>query len=416
MSATSLLVDATVVVSVSAAAAAAFAGRRRSAAGPGPGAGCGSGPAPDPGPGPGPARGSSGGRTRRGVPPEAALAAVTGLIYLNQVLFTVYVLRVHGGDTSFIARHLPAGWFALADGNPALRALADRTPAPWMLAPSLLRVQAFLELPFVVLVFMVILRRLDPALHRRAAHHALTPLACASYTAVFCIVEWDLRNPYTVQDIALRLASAAVTPRLVRATAGRGPDAPTVVTPRGLLVFTADLWAIGHLVLTVYDTALLYNLGHLGAQLPWAAAALAVLAVTGRIPRGAVPAGPATTVLASGLGRALLLFYVPALAVRYGVTFGTPAVAAGAGALLLTAAAVHAVRSTGPRPAVAAGLALALTTAAAAAAATARWTVGTTYESTLLRAAVAGAAAAIAVCALTDGAAPHLRRSPSGPE
>jgi hypothetical protein len=39
---------------------------------------------------------------------------VTGLLYLNQVLFTVYVLREHGGDPSFIARYLPEGWFILA--------------------------------------------------------------------------------------------------------------------------------------------------------------------------------------------------------------------------------------------------------------------------------------------------------------
>ena len=48
--------------------------------------------------------------------PEVFLALVVALVYINQVLVTVYLLRVHGGDTSFIARYVPEGWFALEDG------------------------------------------------------------------------------------------------------------------------------------------------------------------------------------------------------------------------------------------------------------------------------------------------------------
>lgn len=32
--------------------------------------------------------------------------------------FTVYVLRVHAGDPSFIGRYLPAGWFDMASAAP----------------------------------------------------------------------------------------------------------------------------------------------------------------------------------------------------------------------------------------------------------------------------------------------------------
>ena len=53
-------------------------------------------------------------------PPGLSLAAVIAVIYINQVLFTVYVLRVRHGDPSFIARYLPAGWFALAHGQGAI--------------------------------------------------------------------------------------------------------------------------------------------------------------------------------------------------------------------------------------------------------------------------------------------------------
>jgi hypothetical protein len=65
----------------------------------------------------------------RSVSPLVALALVTGLIYVNQVLFTVYVLRVHDGDVSFIAPYMPAvGWFDLATadggGSPAVASVA----------------------------------------------------------------------------------------------------------------------------------------------------------------------------------------------------------------------------------------------------------------------------------------------------
>lgn len=79
-------------------------------------------------------------------PPGLSLAAVTTAIYINQVLFTAYVIRVRHGDPSFIARYLPPGWFALARG-PAVAALAHHFPDPGLLAPTVLRVQAFLELP-----------------------------------------------------------------------------------------------------------------------------------------------------------------------------------------------------------------------------------------------------------------------------
>lgn len=48
------------------------------------------------------------GPAARSVSPAVLLMLVTGLVYVNQVLFTVYVLRVHDGDASFIARYLPA--------------------------------------------------------------------------------------------------------------------------------------------------------------------------------------------------------------------------------------------------------------------------------------------------------------------
>jgi hypothetical protein len=361
-----------------------------------------------------PAMGDGGARGRW-AGPGAPLAVVVALCLLNQVLFTVYVLRVHGGDVSFVARHLPEGWFALAAENPAIDGLARRFPAPWLLAPTVLRVQAFLELPFVLLAYATMLRRLDHGLYRRLAGSYLIWVAAASYTVVFCVVEWDLRNPYTVDDIAIRLVAAVVTPAFVMWTArrdGGGEDDEPASLP-GLVMFAASTWALGHLVLVVYDCALLYNLGHLGGRLPGAVIALAVLAVTrvaaGRL-RGRGPSAGGAATIASGLRWSLALFFVPALAVRYGVTFATPALSAGAGLLVAVVAGGHAVRAglaetrggstSGCLLVWAARHGAAACAGLVAAYAAARWVDDTYYEAALLRAAAVFLITAVLVCGL----------------
>jgi hypothetical protein len=281
--------------------------------------------------------------------PAAALALVTGLIYVNQVLFTVYVLRVHDGDPSFVARYLPAGWFDLASRNPALRHLADHFPVPGLLAPSVLRVQAFLELPFVLLAFATVMRWLDAELYRRIARSAVLPLASGSYTAVFCLVEWDLRNPYTADDLVVRSVSAVVTPIVLGLCAAR--DRATTRTPAsvpGLLAFIGSLGALGVLVLVVYDTALLYSLGRLPERLPLALAAAVLLLglrrVASRLEGRPARGGLTLAFLQHVLRYWLCLFFVPALAVRYGVLFGTPQLAAGAGLVVAATACALAAR------------------------------------------------------------------------
>jgi hypothetical protein len=52
------------------------------------------------------------------------LGAVVGVLYLDQLLFTVYVVRVHHGDTSFVGRYLPRGWFA-PGGGPVIDVYLD---------------------------------------------------------------------------------------------------------------------------------------------------------------------------------------------------------------------------------------------------------------------------------------------------
>ncbi|MFB7944335.1 hypothetical protein ACFC6L_05390 [Kitasatospora phosalacinea] len=334
--------------------------------------------------------------------PEVLLAAVTALIYLNQLLCSAYLLRVHGGDTGYVTRYLPPGWFAEPTGHPAVRALAAHLPAPGLFAPTVLRVQAFLELPFVLPAYATVLHRLSPALLRRVlGSPALVWTTTASYTLVFAVVEWALHNPWTLQDVAIRALSALCTAPLLLRTARRAPGTERRPGTLGLLRFAAELWAVGTLVMVVYDTALLYNLRHLSGRWPEAALALAVLAVTapGRRRPAAAPTavGPGTAALTVLLHRALVLFLPPALAVRYGLGYAHPQLSAAAALLVaLAALADHRIRAA------ALPLALACTVGLAAALLALHLRHDTYPESGLLRAMVALPAAAALLLALTD--------------
>ncbi|MFJ5921387.1 hypothetical protein ACIQF6_02145 [Kitasatospora sp. NPDC092948] len=339
------------------------------------------------------------GRGGRAVRPEVGLAVVVGAVYVNQLVCAAYVVRVHGGDASFVARYLPTGWFAQPVGSPVVRALAERLPAPWVFGPSVLRVQAFLELPFVLFAYGTVLRRLSPARYRAAfGSWPLVGAAALSYTVVFGVVEWALRNPWTGQDLLIRAGSAAVTAPLVWALARR--DRGTELRPGtvGLLHFAVSLWAVGGLVMVVYDTALLYNSAHLSTRWPELLLCLAALAVTGRwSPAGRDTTGPATAALAAVLRRGLVLFLVPALAVRYGLGFAHPEVALAGGLFTAVAALWHEqVRRALLPLALAAGAGL-------GAAYLALHAIADTYpESGLLRAMVAFVMVAVLVCALVD--------------
>lgn len=354
--------------------------------------------------------------------PGRSLLAVTALIYLNQLLFTVYVIRVHGGDPSFVARFLPDGWFDLAADSTLVLAAAAAFPAPELLAPSVLRVQAFLELPFVLLAYLTVCRWLDPALYVRIARSRLIWVSSASYTAAFCVIELTLRNPYTVDDIALRLAAALAAPAWIFWTARHDPHEraarPRPLSAAGLLAFTASVWALGLLVLAVYDTALLYNLGHVGARLPGAAVALAVLAaarlgarlVDARTAAAPQPASLGSDMIASMIRWFLVLFFVIALPARYAA--GEPAVQAVGAVAVLAAAACGGLgslrgasrpQSSAVRPlrrTIATGIAalgLAVLVGLATAYAVLSWVPANYPETVLLHAAAAFLATTIAV-------------------
>ncbi|WP_351229410.1 hypothetical protein [Streptomyces sp. NPDC002133] len=126
----------------------------------------------------------------------------------------------------------------------------------------------------------------------------------------------------------------------------------------------------------------------------------------GRVHGQPAPGG-AVAVVGEGLRRWLVLFFVPALAVRYGVTFRTPVPAAAAALLILLVAAAHAVRQGGPgtRLLLGAQLGAAVVAGTAAAYVAASWGSGTYYEVALLSAATAFLLTGLAVCAATDALA-----------
>ena len=315
--------------------------------------------------------------------PGTWLVAVIGVFFVNQVLFTACVVQAWHGDTSSVARYMPPGWFDLAD----LGWLGRHLPAwPW----TVLHVQSAVELPLGVLAYLLVCRWFGAEAFRRAVRARW--LLSASWTVTFCLIEWDLFSPYTVVDLVIRVVSGVVTPLLLPLLS-EGAARP----PR-LLPFVASVGALGCVVLAVYDTVTLYNLGHTVSWLPIVSIALVVLAAARFWARRPVTHGPTMASVTGALGWFLVLFLVPALPLRYGFNFGTTTVSLLAGAAI-TAAAVW--RGWDRR--LLGRLALAAVTGVVGAAA--GYLLASGYpEARLLAAAVGFLLAGTAVCAALDRA------------
>jgi len=326
------------------------------------------------------------GAARRWCRPGRWLAAVIVILFVNQVFFTIYALRIHDGDMSYVQGYVPDGWFALADGA-VMTWLADRWPAPELLALSALRIPSLFELPLGVLAYLTVLNWLDPRLYRRLTGTAVLALMCASYSITFGLIEWAMHTQYTMQNLALRAVSGVVTVMALRRL-GRLPSAPpgsgAPRTAAELLAFAASTAALGYLVLSLYDSVLLYSMGRVDEHLPGAVAAGVVLAASRLVAtrlrrRPAGPAGPGISTLTVGLSWWLALFMIPALAIRYELGFGSSLLAAAAGLLIIGAATASAIFEVYAE--------LPLTGRAAA---TRRWLLGLTVAGV-----AAGAAAAV---------------------
>lgn len=291
---------------------------------------------------PDPARRPRGTRTTRWLRhPGTWLALVVVCFGVVQVLVVAYMHQAWGDDTTRVTRYLPPGWFDLADLGP----LADRLPAwPW----TVLHAQAALELPFVLLAYLLVCRWWSADAAARLVRARW--LVAAAWTLTFCLVEADLRSPWTTVDIVVRVLSGLVT-GLVLPLLDDGARRPPVLRPSGLLrspllPFAVSAAALGCLVLAVYDVATLYNSAHLGRWVPVAALAGAVLALArwwaaaaARTVEG-LRSSPVLAAAAASLGWFTVLFAAPALPLRYGIGFGAAPVSAVAG-LVLVAASVR---------------------------------------------------------------------------
>lgn len=220
--------------------------------------------------------------------PGVWFAFVVAAFTVNEVLFNVYMLDVHGGDSSFIARYLPPGYFDLADHNGPIRWLARTMPHPELLAPTLVRVQAFLELPLGLLAYLIVARWFDARLYRRLLAPVTWWCSCTAYSAAFMLIEVELRNPYTRDDLVIRGVSFVVTGFALGGVLRRldGRSDPEVTGIAGLALFVVSAVAFGGLILVLYDTLLLYNLGRVARDAPVAVACGLVLVAARHGPAG----------------------------------------------------------------------------------------------------------------------------------
>ena len=268
--------------------------------------------------------------------PLAQFLFVCAILYANQVLFSAFVLRAHGGSTAFISQYIPGPWFAIGRHDPLVVLTARHVGDGRWLAPSLLRVQAFLELPFTIFAYLAVARLLGRRLYATLCRPPLLALAALSFSVTFSIIELALPNPYTQQDLVLRGVACVLVPvyiawvsRRERLDLAEGlADGPSGVL--GLLTFLAGAGAIAYAVLAFYDTLLLYNLAHLpryanGLVTAFgvsAAASFAAPRVDAALAKANATAGHSPSLAVDGCVSALraftVLFFVPSLALRYG--------------------------------------------------------------------------------------------------
>lgn len=280
--------------------------------------------------------------------PLAQFLLVCALVYVNQVLFGAFVIRAHGGSAAFIARYIPGSWFAIGTHDPFVVLAAQHVGDGRWLSPTLLRVQAFLELPFTMLAYLAVARLLGHRLYTTLCRLPVLALVSVSFSVTFSLVELSLPNPYTNDDLVLRAAACLLTPVylawIARAEARR-MRTPVAAGPSGvlgLLAFLAGAGAISYVVLALYDAFLLYNLAHLPRYAPGIAASLFIAAAASfAAPRvdaavaratGTVGPSPAVDVCVSALRTFTVLFFVPSLSLRY---WGTHATALACGLLVV---------------------------------------------------------------------------------
>ncbi|MBK9645662.1 MAG: hypothetical protein IPO67_11015 [Deltaproteobacteria bacterium] len=275
--------------------------------------------------------------------PRAALAffAISALLYVNQVIFNAWMVLEHNADPAYLRQFVHSQhYFNLAPQHPPVAWLvAWAGDGEWM-APSFLRVQAVLELPWALTAYLMITALLHPPTARQIAAGPLGAFAAVSHTAVLCVVEVLLWNPWTEQDLALRVVGLVLTLPLLR-WIGREPTAEAPPSAVQLVNFFVGLGAASALVLGGNLVALLYNLAWLDEVALILAAATLMLSLCLWVRSRPTPATDSALVTAlHHVGaRFTLTFAAPALAIRYGMTHSAAVTLAGiaAAVVILTA-------------------------------------------------------------------------------
>lgn len=276
--------------------------------------------------------------------PRAALAfvALSALLYVNQVIFNAWMVLEHNADPAYLRQFVHSQhYFNLAPQHPPVAWLvAWAGDGAWM-APSFLRVQAALELPWALTAYLMITALLHPPTARQIAAGPLGILAALSHTAVLCGVEVMLWNPWTEQDLALRGVGLLGAVALLR-WIGREPTAEAPPSAVQLISFFVGLGAASALVLGGNLVALLYNLAWLDEVAPILAAAALMLSLCLWVRGRPTPASDSALVTAlHHVGaRFTLTFAAPALAIRYGMTHSAAVTLAGIAAAIVIFAAL----------------------------------------------------------------------------
>jgi hypothetical protein len=197
---------------------------------------------------------------------------------------------------------------------------------------------------------------LDPRRYRTLTTPTVVVLACASYTVTFSLIEVALPTAYTTQNLVIRAVSGVLCALGLIHLGRRPATASNVGAPRGsveLLLFAMSTAALGWLVLACYDTVLIYSLGRLPAQMPGILVAAGVLAASrsaaSRLRNQPAQSGAGIDTLVTALSWWLILFFIPALAIRYELGFGSWKLAVTAATLIILAAAVAALHEVNSR-------------------------------------------------------------------
>ena len=276
--------------------------------------------------------------------PRAALAffVLSGLLYVNQVIFNAWMVLEHNADASYLRQFVHSQhYFNLAPDHPPVAWLVAWVGDGGWKAPSFLRVQAVLELPWALTAYLMITALLSPPTARQIAAGPLGVFAAISHTAVLCVVEVLLWNPWTEQDLVLRVVGLILTVLLLR-WIGREPTAEAPPSAVQLVNFFIGLGATSALVLGGNLVALLYNLAWLNdVALILAAATLTLGLCLWVRSRPTLATGSALVTALHHIGaRFTLTFAAPALAIRYGMTHSAAVTLAGLAAAIVIVAAL----------------------------------------------------------------------------